>query len=267
LKYCWYFAVILVLGGNEALIAQERFVASGSSTVAPLVSELVVSFESKEDVRIDIETGGSSRGVADVRRGLTDFGMISRELNADETDLLAFTIAWDGIAIIVNKNNALSELNREEIKSIFSGEVVNWRELGAEDRGIVVVNKAQGRSTLDLFLDFFTMQAADIKAQTIIGDNQQGLKLIAQNPGAIGYVSIGAAEYLAANGGRIKLLPIDGVASSRENVRNNSYPLRRPLNLVLKSEPTGKLAEFIRFASSSAVNDIIEDYYFVPIVD
>jgi phosphate transport system substrate-binding protein len=99
----------------------------------------------------------------------------------------------------------------------------------------------------------------------VIGDNQQGIKTVAGNPGAIGYVSIGTAEFDAGNGVPIKLLPMNGVAATVENVRNGSFPLSRPLNLVTKHIPMGLTRQLIDFARSKAVNDIVESQYFVPV--
>lgn len=244
----------------------EKLVLTGSSTVAPLAAEIGKRFESLHpNVRVDVQTGGSSRGVNDARAGLADIGMASRALNPDETGLNSFTIALDGIGIIVNAANPLTGLDKQQIIDIFTGKIANWKELGGNDAPITVVNKAEGRSTLELFLHYFGLKNTEIKAQVVIGDNQQGIKTVAGNPDAVGYVSVGAAEYEAGHAAAIKLLPLDGIAASVENVRNGSFPLSRPLNLVTKTEPAGVAKDFIDFASSADVNDLIEAQYFVPV--
>jgi phosphate transport system substrate-binding protein len=244
----------------------EKLVLTGSSTVAPLAAEIGKRFESLHDnVRVDVQTGGSSRGVSDARAGLANIGMASRALKEDETDLLSFTIALDGISIILNKSNPVNALNNQQIINIYTGKIVNWKDVGGNDAAITVINKAEGRSTLELFLHYFGLKNTDVKPQVIIGDNQQGIKTVAGNPDAIGYVSVGAAEYEAGQGAAIKLLPLAGVAASVENVRNRSFPLSRPLNLVTLGEPAGAAKEFIEFAGSPHVNDLIEMQYFVPI--
>lgn len=263
-------AAILVVVSPGLSSAQDstRVITSGSSTVAPLVTELGRVFEqSHPKMRVEVETGGSSRGVADAIKGVVDFGMASRTLKpAEENEgLRAVTVAWDGIAIILNKNNPVNQLSVNQIKAIYTGRITNWSELGGKDSPIVVVNKAQGRSTLELFLEHFKLKAEDIKASSIIGDNQQGVKLISSNPNAIGYVSIGTAEFEEQNGADLKLLPLEGVKASTANVKNGSYPLRRPLNLVLKGSPSSAAQEFIDFAASARANSIIEELYFVPI--
>lgn len=244
----------------------EKLVLTGSSTVAPLAAEIGKRFEALHpNVRVDVQTGGSSRGVNDARSGLADIGMASRALKPDEAELKSFTIALDGICIIVNPANPLATLDKRQIIDIFTGKVTNWKELGGNDAPITVVNKAEGRSTLELFLHYFDLKNTDIQAQVVIGDNQQGIKTVAGNPDAVGYVSVGAAEYEAGHAAAIKLLPLDGIAASVENVRNGGFPLSRPLNLVTKTELGGIAKTFIDFASSAEVNDLIEAQYFVPV--
>jgi phosphate transport system substrate-binding protein len=240
-------------------------VLTGSSTVAPLASEIGKRFESLHPgTRVDVQSGGSSRGIADARRGMADIGMVSRNAKSDEQDLFTFTIARDGICIIVHQDNQVADLSNEQVVAIYTGRTDNWRDVGGTDAEITVVNKAEGRSTLELFLSHFNIENADIHADVVIGDNEQGIKVVAGNPNAIGYVSIGTAEYDAARGIAIKLLPLDHVAASIENVRNGTFPLSRPLNFVTKSKPRGLAKEFIEFARSRAVHDITREQYFVP---
>lgn len=247
-------------------VEQTQLVLTGSSTVAPLAAEIGKRFESLHPgVRVDVQTGGSSRGIADARRGLADIGMASRALKPDENDLLAFSIARDGICVIVHRDNPVDELSDDQVIAIYTDKINNWMEVGGSDAPITVVNKAEGRSTLELFLHHFKLESSDVQADVVIGDNEQGIKTVAGNPNAIGYVSIGTAEYDAAHGVVIKLLPIGGVDASVENVRNGTFPLSRPLNLVTKTEPQGLARQFIEFAQSEQVHDILKEQYFVPI--
>jgi phosphate transport system substrate-binding protein len=239
---------------------------TGSSTVAPLAAEIAKRYEEEHpDVRIDVQMGGSSRGISDARRGLADIGMVSRSLKEQEHDLTPHLIARDGICIIVNKDNPVTELTEEQIVAVYRGQIENWKELGGPDAEIVVVHKAEGRSTLELFLKHFGLENSEVHPDVVIGDNQQGIKTVIGNPSAIGYVSIGAAEYEASQGAPLKLLPLKGVPASIDNVRNGTFPLARELNLVTKGDPSGPAKQFIEFAQSAAVNDLIEGLYFVPV--
>ena len=246
--------------------AGEHLVVTGSSTIAPLTSVLAQRYEAAHPgVKIDVQAGGSSRGIADVRQGLADIGMVSRAPKADEGDLAADTIAHDGIAMIVHRDNPVAALTREQIVAIYTGRVRSWHTVGGADAPITVVNKAEGRSTLELFLDHFKLDAGAIRADVVIGDNQQGIKTVAGNPQAIGYVSIGTAEYEASRGTPIRVLPLDGVEASTTNVAAGRFPLSRPLNLVHRGELSGIAREFVAFARSAEVHDLVTGQYFVPV--
>jgi phosphate transport system substrate-binding protein len=244
----------------------KKIVLTGASTIAPLATELGKRFEKLHPgVRVDVQTGGSSRGVNDVREGLNDIGMVSRPLNPDEKDLHAFGIANDGVSIILHQKNPLSTLSKAQIIDIYTGKIKNWSEVDGKDAPITVVNKAEGRSTLELFCHYFKLKNSDIKAKVVIGDNEQGIKTVAGNPNAIGYVSIGTAEYDIAHGTPIKLLPIGDVEATSENVANGKFPLSRPLNLVTKAPLEGLVKEFIDFAMSDKVHDLVREQSFVPL--
>lgn len=247
-------------------LAADRLVLTGSSTVAPLALEIAKRFEQrKPGVRVDVQSGGSSRGASDARKGLAQIGMVSRALNPDETDLTAHTIARDGVALIVHKSNPVKVLADAQVKAIYTGKLVDWQAVGGPKGTITVVNKAEGRSTLELFLHYYQLKAGEVRAHVVIGENQQGIKTVAGNPLAIGYVSIGTAESEAALGTPIRLLAMNGVEASTATVRDGRFPLSRPLNLVTAGTPTPLALEFIAFAQSAAVHDLVKDAFFVPL--
>lgn len=249
---------------NNTNKSQGKLVLTGSSTVAPLASEIAKRFETEHSgVRVDVQSGGSSRGITDARQGTADIGLVSRALKPEEKDLKAFSIARDGVTVILNKDNPVKSLTDKQIVDIYTGKITNWRSVGGKDGTITVVNKATGRSTLELFTHYFKLENEDIKAQVVIGENEQGIKTVAGNPNAIGYVSIGSAEHGTNNGVAIKLLPVNGIAATTTNVQNGTFPISRPLNLVTKTQPQGLAKEFIDFAESQQVSDIVKKQNFV----
>lgn len=248
----------------NAASEEKQLVVTGASTVAPVLSEIAKRYESLHpDVRIDVQTGGSARGIKDARTGLADIGMVSRALKEEEKDLIPFTIGLDGVAMIVHADNPIKELSRQQIIDIYTGKINNWSELGGADEEIVVMNKAEGRSTLDLFLEYVGLKSTDIQADAVVGDNEQDIKAVAGNPYSIGYVSIGNGEYDIKAGVPIRLLPLEGVEATRETVASERFPMRRPLNLVVPKQPEGLVLDFINYARSAEVRDIIESFYYV----
>lgn len=267
-------AAALLIGMAAALLATfaipahaaQRLVLTGASTVAPLAAEIGKRFEETHpDLRVDVQTGGSSRGVRDAREGLADIGMVSRALKDSESDLKSYLIGLDGITMIVHKDNPVKELTTAQIIAIYTGKIRDWAEVGGKPGRIVIENKAEGRSTLELFLDHFKLTAPQIAADVIVGDNEQAIKVVIGNPLAVGYVSIGAAVYSADTGLPIRPLPLNGIEPTVEAVKRKAFPIVRELNLVVKGEATGLSKDFIAFAQSPKVSDLVKDLFFVPI--
>ena len=255
-------------GGHEGAAAAapaQRITVVGSSTVAPLMTEIAKRFEqANPGVRIDVQAGGSSRGLLEVRQGTAQIGMLSRAMKADEADVSKLLIARDGVGIIVHRSNPIQQISKQQIVDIFSGKLTNWRQLGGADLPITVVSKAEGRSTLESFSAFFGLPYRDIRAQVVIGDNQQGVQTVAGAAGAIAYVSIGSAEFEARSGAAIKLLPFDGHTPSTAQVAAGVYPITRELNLVFKTPVSPAVRALLEMAASPKSADLVVGQFMVP---
>lgn len=264
------FSILLIFGCEKSSSQKEssKLVLTGSSTIAPLAAEIGKQFEKENPgVRIDVQTGGSSRGIADVRKGLSNIGMASRALKESEKKLYAHKIALDGVCVILNSENSVEMLTDEQVLKIYTKKITNWKEVGGDDAAITVVNKAEGRSTLEIFAYYFKLKNSDIKPDVIIGDNEQGIKTVAGDKYAIGYVSIGTAEYNYQNRVAIKLLACNGITASTKTLAEGTFPISRPLNLVTTSVPEGLVKKFIDYCQSKKVYDLIKSQYFVPPVN
>lgn len=258
-------AVALTACGSEDIQGAGRIELTGSSTIAPLVQAAARGYESNHSaIRIDVQTGGSSRGIADATKGLNDIGMTSRALKPDETPgLTQHVVALDGIAFVVHVNNPVTALSRDQARSIFAGQITNWNEVGGADRPIVVVNRPEGRSELDLVAEFFELSPADMKADAVGGENQQAVKLVAGNPDAIVYLSLGTAAYEADAGTPLRLLALDGVPATPAAVSDRSYPLSRPLVLVTGADVSPAAQAFLDHLMSSSLDGLIGEQGFV----
>lgn len=254
-------------GCNGEDVDRVKLVLSGSSTVSPLVSEIGKRYEdATPGVRVDVQTGGSSRGIRDAKAGLADIGMSSRALkDSEKAGRLEWPIAMDGVCFIIDGANTVNELSESQLRQILRGEVTNWNQLGGKDLSIVFVNRAAGRSELELVGKFFETDPSEMKADLIAGENQLGIKLVANTPGAISYMSVGASEEAIAQGAGIRMLPLKGVEASVENVEAGLFPLSRPLMLVTSDQPSEAAKEFIQYSQSRDVADLVKDLSYVPI--
>ena len=255
-------ALLLMVGCGQR---EESLVITGSSTIAPLMTELAERYEEKTGVQVDVQSGGSGRGISDTRQGLADLGMVSRALKPEERDLTAHLIGRDGIAMIVNSANPVIALSDSQIVAIYTGEQENWSSPGGNGAAINVVHKAAGRSTQELFLEHFGLSNDQVKPDMVIGENQQGIKAVAGDENAIGYVSIGTAIYEADAGAPLRLLPLSGVPATLESVDQGRYPLSRELNLVSQGELSETARQLLDFITDPARAEIYHDYYFLPV--
>ena len=147
------------------------------------------------------------------------------------------------------------------------GSKSNWKEFGGPDKEIAVINRAEGRSEVDMFCKYLGIKNSQIKAIMIVGENAQGVKTISRNKAAITYLSVGHALKEAELGVPVKLLPLDGIAANSKTVASGIYPLSRPLNLVTLPKMTNLQKQFIDYARSKKVNGIIKNQSFVPVAN
>lgn len=245
-----------------------KLVITGSGTMAPMVAEIAKRFQRLHpEVQIDVQAGGSGRGLSDARQGKADIGMVSRALTEEEGDVYGYPIARDGICMVVHKDNPVQTLTSQQVVKIYTGKIANWKKVGGKDTPIAVMNAEAGRSSAELFTHYFDVKYDDVKAQRVLGDNPARIKAIAENPEAIIYMSVGEAERSAQAGAPIKLLPLDGVAATSKNIRSGNFPISRALTLVSKELPKGLVKEFINFSLSPQVTEIIVKHDFVPYLD
>jgi phosphate transport system substrate-binding protein len=268
----WILAALMLAGCNpvtdqkHAADKTVRISIVGSSTMSPLLSEMGKAYEQETlGTRSDVQSGGSSRGVMDVRAGTAALGMVSRELKADEGDLHNVLIARDGIGMIVNADNPVTGLSKKQVIDIYTDQITNWKDVGGDDLAITVVSKAEGRSTLEVFSDYFGISYRQIRADVIIGDNQQGIQTVGSSVAAIGYVSIGSAEYEAEQGAAIRLIALDDQFPSTESVASGNYQISRELNLVYKEPITEQVRDFLTFTRSSKAAELVSRMYFIPV--
>lgn len=242
-----------------------KLLITGSSTMAPLVEELGRRFRAQHPgVLITVKAGGSARGVADVLAGKADIGMVSRELNRTEQALFAIPIARDGVTFVVHKDNPVQALTRAQTLAVFTGKVTDWRELGGRPAPIEVVTRMPGGGVMEIVPHYLGIAPEAIKAAHVIGENAEVVRFVAANRNAIAFFSVGAADHAAQLGLPLKPITLDGRVPGSGSVRDGTWPLSRPLNLLTRRVPAGAARAFIEFALSPAAREVVLEYDFVP---
>ena len=229
----------------------------GSTSMEKVIGALGEAFtEANPDVNFTYNPTGSGSGITAVSEGRCDIGLSSRNLKDEEAakGLKATVLALDGIAVIVNPENPVSELSLEQIAKIYTGEITNWSELGGNDAEIVVIGREAGSGTRDGFESITKTADACVYRQELTSTGDV-ITTVAQNPDAIGYAS------LASIGDTVKALVVEGVAPSEETVKDGSYLVQRPFVLVTREgEELSEAAQaFFDYITSADAASIIAD--------
>lgn len=202
----------------------------GSTSMERVINSLGESFMAmNKDVKFTYNPTGSGSGIQAVSEGRCDIGLSSRALKDDEkaSGLVETVVALDGIAIVVNPENPVSDLDIDTIAKIYTGEITNWKDVGGNDAEIVLIGREAGSGTRDGFESITdTKDACQYRQElTSTGDV---INTVSQNPDAIGYAS------LSAVGESVKALTVGGVEATEATVKDGSYVVQRPFVLVTK---------------------------------
>ena len=227
----------------------------GSTSMESVIGILGESFmQLHPDVTFTYNPTGSGSGITAVQEGRCDIGLSSRALKDEEVEsgLKGETVALDGIAIIVNNENPVTDLSLEQIAQIYTGEITNWSEVGGNDEEIVLIGREAGSGTRDGFESITGTEDLCQYRQELTSTGDV-ITTVSQNPAAIGYAS------LASVSDDTKTLTVDGVEPTEDTVRDGSYKIQRPFVLVTKDGEalSAQAQAFYDYAMSSDVADLI----------
>lgn len=245
-----------------------QLIVSGSTTVLPIAEIAGEGFEEKnEGVSVLVSGLGSSAGIESVAAGTSDIGTASRDLKDSEQDLglIDTPIASDGIAVIVNPANPVQNLTIEQLQAIYSGEILNWSEVGGEDREIDLVNRDEASGTREAFKKLVMGETPFDRRAAVLPGTGQVRDVIARSEGSIGYISVGFVKSRFTRT-TVKVVSVDGVLATADTVASGEYPISRKLHMFTKGEPAGLAREYLDYILSPDIqNGAVVDAGFVPI--
>ncbi|MCF0142425.1 MAG: phosphate ABC transporter substrate-binding protein, partial [Parasporobacterium sp.] len=244
-------------GGNAAPAAKlsGSVATDGSTSMEKVIGALGEQFMNDNDgVAFTYNPTGSGSGITAVAEGRCDIGLSSRHLKDEETaqGLQETILALDGIAIIVNPENPVADLDLETIAKIYTGEITNWKDAGGSDAAIVVIGREAGSGTRDGFESITKTADACVYRQELTSTGDV-ITTVAGNPAAIGYASLASVK------DTVKAISVGGIAPSDAAVKDGSYAVQRPFVMVTKADAALSEAAqaFFDYATSAAANEII----------
>jgi len=234
LAACLALAVVLTAG---PALAEDKVTITGSTTVLPIAQKAAEVYMKKHpEVSISVAGTGSGDGIKSIIDGLADIGNASRDMKDKEVKLakskgvnpVRHTVALDCIVPVVHPSNPVSGLTLSQLKDIYTGKIKNWKEVGGQDKVIVVISRDSSSGTFEVW-------------------------------NKIGYVGIG---YLSD---KIKGLTVDGVQAGPETAKDGSYKIARKLFMFTKGQPSGAVKDFLDFVKSAEGQGIVEAEGFVKV--
>ena len=261
------FGLLMALTGcvRSASGQSAGIILAGSTSVEPFAELLAEEYARLNPGApvINVQGGGSTAGIEAAISHTADIGMSSRNLKQAESDagLAAQPIAYDAIAIVVHPLNPVDSRSSEQVRGIFSGHLRNWRDVGGEDRPIVVVTREEGSGTRGAFEEML-MQKERISPLALRQDSNGAVRVIVSSDrAAIGYMSLGIVSDVA------KPVALDGVRPTVEAAIAGKYPLVRPFLFVLNGQPRPAAARFIDYVLSPEAQSILAREGLMPVRD
>jgi phosphate transport system substrate-binding protein len=230
------------------------------------------------EVRISVTGGGSGTGIAALINGTVDLANASRDMKDEEIEAarmngieaVEYVVARDAIAVVVNPSNPVGHLTIPQISDIYSGKITNWREVGGEDRPIVLLSRESNSGTYVYFLENVVRQGRSdsnllFAPDTLLMPSSEGISAeIRQNPNAIGYDGLG---YVTADQKTVGVAVSEGapyVMPAISTVNDGSYPISRPLFMYSAGEPTGQVKAYLDWILTDG-QAVVADVGFVPL--
>ena len=228
---------------------------NGSTSMEKVVGCLLEAYESvNSGVTVNYSGTGSGTGIQAVLNGTCDIGLSSRALKDEEAaaGAVAHVVALDGVAVVVNPANPVTDLTVEQIARLFTGEIANWSELGGSDSPVAVIGREAGSGTRGAFEEIVGVEemCAYTNELTSTGDIVAN---VASNPNAIGYISLSAVNET------VKAVKVNGVAASEATVQDGTYQIQRPFLMVTKegAQLSPAAQAFLDYAMSDEAAAII----------
>lgn len=234
---------------------------NGSTSMEKVIKAVNGAFmEKNKGVTVNLNLTGSGTGIQEASEGKCDIGNSSRKLKDEEAEKLdATVVGLDGIALVVNPVNKLEDITLEDLAKVYSGEITNWKELGGDDKSIVVIGREDGSGTRDGF-ESIVMGDKEPKYAQELESTGSVINAVATTDGAIGYASLANVDET------VKALKIGGVEATEENVKSGAYEVQRPfICATLKGSDNKLVKAYLDFILSEEGQALVLAQGAVPV--
>ncbi len=236
---------------------------SGGTAHIPVMQALAQEIMTRyPSIRISIAGGGSGVGIKQVGEGLVDIGNSGRKPTVEEIATYGLKLhrwAVDGVAAVVHPKNPVKALTFQQLQDIFSGKIMNWKEVGGPDQAIHVVTRDEASGTREVFWEKALQKGVIRKDADVVPSNGAMKTAVATDPAAIGYMSVGYVDET------VRALALDGVEASVETVLSGKYPVARGLYSNTKGEPSPLAKAFLELLFAPEGQAVITAKGYIPV--
>ena len=236
-------------------------IAGGTAHIPVMKKAAQAIMESNPGIRITVAGGGSGVGVQKVGEGLVQIGNTGRPLKDKEIKkfgLKTFPFAIDGVALVVNPANSVTDITAQQAADIYNGKITNWKELGGADAPITLYTREDGSGTREVFVERALNKGSIVQSANVVNSNGAMKTAVAQDKQSIGYVGIGHVDK------NVKALVFDKMVPSQENASNGTYKVTRLLFMNTKGAPEGITKAFIDYIYTPEGTEIIKKSGYIP---
>ncbi|MBJ6920712.1 phosphate ABC transporter substrate-binding protein PstS family protein [Vibrio cholerae] len=264
-------ALLFSITTMTPFVQASEITISGSTSVARIMDVLAEKYNQQHpETYVAVQGVGSTAGISLLKKGVADIAMTSRYLTESESQntLHTFTLAFDGLAIVVNQANPVTNLTREQLYGIYKGQITNWKQVGGNDQKIAVVTREASSGTRYSFESLMGLtktvkdrEVSDVAPTALVVNSNSMMKtLVNHNTQAVGFISIGSVDK------SVKAIQFEKTDPTSDNIAKHTYQLSRPFLILHYSDKADEQTkEFIAFLKSESAKKLIVEYgYIMP---
>jgi phosphate transport system substrate-binding protein len=265
--------LLLLLALAAATTGMQAQRIKGSDTVLPIAQQTAERFMTlNPSARVTVTGGGTGVGISALLDQTTDIAMASRAIKFSEKmkiksageDVAEIVVAYDALAVVAHPSNPVKQLTRQQLEDIFRGKITNWKQVGGDDRKIVVYSRETSSGTYEFFKESVLKNKNYMASSLSMPATGAIIQSVSQTKGAIGYVGL---AYVSP---RVKTLSVsyDGkhyAAPTVENATNKTYPIVRPLYYYYNVKKKAEIDPLIQYILSPDGQDIIKKSGYIPV--
>ena len=242
-------------------------------TKKAFMGELAKVYQANTGIVVSLSGGGATKGIRKTNSGDADMGgncrpSLPTKFPDDESDVEMYLVAWDALVPVVHGTNPLNSLTSKQLQDVLTGKITNWKDLGGVDKDIVVVTREASSGTREAFEQIVGLKKSvngihvtNITPTALVGNGNGMIKtLVSNNDYAISFISLGSVDDTS-----LKVLKVNGIESSEENIVSGQYRIARPFIFIFKNNVPQEARDFINYVLSDEGQQIVEQQGYISV--